>query len=128
MKLEIIVEGLVTAIEILHLIVFFEAANDNGQSVPHSPNQGIGRAFRLPRGNEFSETLQFAPGPFDFDSWQNKVRSHSFQPWKKQYLTFPAGALAHNPAPQFSLRHGPSEESQGIGQEVGVTRELQILL
>jgi hypothetical protein len=87
----------------------------------------VGR-FASPAETSSARLLQFAPGPFDFDSWQNKVRSHSFQPWKKQYLTFPAGALAHNPAPQFSLRHGPSEESQGIGQEVGVTRELQILL
>ncbi len=48
MTLEVIVESVVAAIEILHAIVFFEAANDNGHSVPHSPNQGIRRAVRFP--------------------------------------------------------------------------------
>ena len=57
MTLEIIVEGVVTAIEILHLIVFFEAANDNGHSVQHGPNQCVGWAVRFPCGNEFRKTF-----------------------------------------------------------------------
>jgi hypothetical protein len=73
----------VTAIEILHHIVFFEAAKDNGHSAPHGTNQGVGRAVRFPCGNEFGKTLQFAPSPFDFDTWQGQVRSYSFQPRKK---------------------------------------------
>jgi hypothetical protein len=54
--LEIVVEGVATTIEILHLIVFFEAANDDGHSVPHSPNQNIGWAVRFARRYEFSKT------------------------------------------------------------------------
>jgi len=75
MTLEVIVEGVVTAIEILHVIVFFEAANDNGHSIPYSPNQGLGRAVCFARGYEFSKTLQFAPGPFDLDPWQDEIWS-----------------------------------------------------
>src|SRR6202034_1640520 len=48
MTLEIVVEGVVTAIEILHLILFFVATNDNRHSVPHSPNQSIRSASRSP--------------------------------------------------------------------------------
>ena len=66
MTFDIIVEGVVTAIEILHLIVFFEAANDNGHSVLHSPNQGISRAVRFPGGYEFSQTFQFAKYSIDY--------------------------------------------------------------
>ena len=112
---EIIVEGVVTAIEILHLIMFFEAANDNAHSVPHSPNQGIRRTVRFRCRYEFSKTLQLTPSPFDFDTWQDKVRSHAFQPRKEQHVSLPARALAHNPVPQFPLRHRPSKQRYGIG-------------
>ena len=112
---EIIVEGVVTAIEILHLIVFFEAANNNGHSVPHSPNQGIRRTVRFRCGYEFSKTFQLAPSPFDIHTWQDKARSHAFQPRKEQHVSLPARALAHDPVPQFPLRHGPSKQRYSIG-------------
>jgi hypothetical protein len=95
--LEAIVEGFVTAIEILDNIQFFEAANDNCHSVPQPPNQGIGRVVRFPRGNEFSETFEFAARPFDFDTGQGKVWSDPFQPRKEQ----PARALTHDLVPHF---------------------------
>jgi hypothetical protein len=88
-------------------------------------NQGIRRAVRLPCGNEFSKTFEFALGPLNFDTRQDQVRSHAFQPRKDQNPAFPVRALTHNPVPQFSLRHGPAKQSHGIGQEVGVARELQ---
>jgi DNA-binding PadR family transcriptional regulator len=44
----VVVEKLISAIEILHLIVFFEAANDDGHSVPHSPNKGNGGLVPFP--------------------------------------------------------------------------------
>src|SRR5271163_3094637 len=115
MTLEIVIEGVVTAIEILHLIVFFEAANDDGHSVPHSPNQSIRRAVRIPGRYEFSKTFQLALSPFDIHTWQDKVRSHAFQPRKEQHLSLPARALAHDPVPQFPLRHRPSKQRYGIG-------------
>jgi hypothetical protein len=83
MTLEVVVERVVTAIEILHLIVFFKAANDDRHSVPHSPNQSIGRAARFTLRYEPSKTFQFAPGPFDIHTWQDQVWSHPFQPRKK---------------------------------------------
>ena len=125
MTLEIIVEGVVTAVEILHLIMFFEAANDDGHSVPHRPNQGIGWPVRFPCRYEFSKTFQFAPSPLDIHTRQDKVWSDSFQPRKEQHLSLPARALAHDPVPQFPLRHSPSKQRYGIGQEVGVAAELQ---
>src|SRR5580658_781640 len=115
MTLEIVVEGVVTAIEILHLIVFFEAANDNAHSVAHSPNQGIRRAVRFPGRYEFSKTFQLAPSPFDIHTWQDNVRSHAFQPRKEQHVSLPARAFAHDPVPQFPLRHCPSKQRYGIG-------------
>jgi hypothetical protein len=125
MTLEIVVEGVVTTIEILHLIVLFEAANDNGHSAPHSANQSIRRAVRFPCSYEFSKTFQLAASPFDIHTWQDKVRSHAFQPRKEQHVSLPARALAHNPVPQLPLRHDPSKQRYGIGQEVGVAAELQ---
>src|ERR1700675_1597142 len=115
MALQVIVEGVVTAIEILHLIMFFEAANDNAHSVPHSPNQGIRRAVRLRSRYEFSKTFQLAPSPFDIHTWQDKARRHAFQPRKEQHVSLPARALTHDPVPQFPLRHSPSKQRYGIG-------------
>src|SRR5438045_523549 len=66
---EIIVERVDTAIEIIYLIEFFEAADDNGHSVghsvPHGPNQSVGRMAGLACRYQFSKTFQFASSPFD---------------------------------------------------------------
>src|SRR5206468_3242441 len=70
----------------------------------------------------------FAFRPLDLHPWQGHVRSYPFQPWKDQHLALPARALADNPAPQFPLRHSPSKQSYGIGEEVGVARKLQVFL
>lgn len=125
MAFEVIVEGVVAAIEIFDLVVLLKTANNDAHSIAHSANQGFCRAIRLLRGCEFSQTFQFALGPFDFYTWQGNVGSDSFQSWKKKHRSLPGGALAHNPAPQFPLRHGPSKQRHGIRQKVGVARELQ---
>src|SRR5438309_1271119 len=85
MTFQIVVQSVVIAVEVLHRIVLIEAANDDGHSVLHRTNQGIGRRVSFPCGYQFGKILQFAPSPFDFHLWQGNAWSHSFQPRKKQY-------------------------------------------
>ena len=45
--LQVVVEGFVAAIEVPDLVAFFEAANNNGHSVPQSPHQRLRRRIRF---------------------------------------------------------------------------------
>src|SRR6266446_2371882 len=67
----------------------------------------IGLSLSFPY--EFSKTLQLAPSPFDFETWQDKVGSDSFQSRKKQHVAFAVRALTHDPVPRLPLRHRPSK-------------------
>jgi hypothetical protein len=123
---QVVVERLVATVEILDLVALFEAANNNGHSVPQSPDQCVRRRIRLSGRCEFGETRQFALGPLDFYSGQRKVWSYAFQPGENQYFALAAGALADDSVPQPALRDCPAKESHSIGKKIRVAGKLQL--
>jgi len=56
--LQITVERLISTIEVLNLIEFFEKTDSYRPLLPHDPNEGVG-GFGRPPGSKFREALQF---------------------------------------------------------------------
>ena len=77
MAFQVVVERLVATVEILDLVALFEAANNNGHSVPQSPDQEVRRGIRLGGRREFGETRQFPLCPLDLDTRQRKIWSYT---------------------------------------------------
>jgi hypothetical protein len=117
---QIVVERFVAAIEIFDPAAFFEAANNDGHSVPQRSNQDLRRGIRFCRRRELGEICQLALCPFDFDTGWDEVRSHSFQPRKNQYPPFAAAALTDDLVSETALRDRPSKQSHSIGQKIRV--------
>ena len=114
MALQVIVERLISTIEVLYIVEFFKATDRDGQlSVPHGPNEGFGRLGRLP-GREFGETLKLLVIPMNIDARQGNFRCNALQPGENEYLALACRTLADDDVSTLPFRDRPTEQSQSV--------------
>src|SRR5579863_5544642 len=107
--LEVIVEGLISTIEVLYIVEFFEATDRDGQlSVPHGPNEGFGRLGRLPR-REFRETLKLRVIPMNIDVRQGDFRCDALQTGENEDLALTRRTLADDDVSTLPFGDRPTE-------------------
>jgi hypothetical protein len=124
--LQIIVEPIITAIEMPGLVVFFETTNKNGHSASEGTNERIRGASWFPRG-KLGQALQLTRRPGDLYTGKRNLGGNTFQAWEHQLPPLAGLILAEDATAAFSFSDSPAKQRQGVGKKIGVTAKLQLL-
>jgi hypothetical protein len=105
---QIVIEWLITAIERLDFVLFFETTDENSHSASHCPDEGFGRMGGFSRC-QIGETLQLARCPRNVHTWEHEFRSDAFEVRKHQLLPLARFSFTKNTMTALSFPYCPAE-------------------
>ena len=127
MPLEIVIERIIATVERRDLVLFFETADEDGQSVSHCPDERLCWIGRFAR-RKLGKALQFLRGPGDLDTRKREFRRNAFEARKNQFLPFALFAFAEYAMTALSFSDRPAKQRHGVGKKIRIAAQLQLFL
>src|SRR5208282_1530923 len=127
MKLEIVVERLIAAIEHRDLVLLFNPTYENGHSASHSTDESFGWISGFSRC-EICKTLQLAGCPRNLHTGECEFRGDALQARKHQFLPLTRFSFTKNAMTALSFPYCPAVQRHSIRKKIRVASKLQLLL